>query len=70
MSEFKSFFKTVKSQSCEICKYPTRLDTYGKGASIIARIAMQEAFLTSGECGIRNLLRWPTLRRLSAVLST
>lgn len=31
MSEFKSFFKTVKSQSCEICKYPTRLDTYGKG---------------------------------------
>lgn len=31
MSEFKSFYKEVKSGEGERCHYPTRLDTYGCG---------------------------------------
>lgn len=31
MREFKSFFKTVGGNEGTLCKYPTRLDTYGCG---------------------------------------
>lgn len=31
MEEFKSFFKTVGGNEGTLCRYPTRLDTYGKG---------------------------------------
>ena len=31
MEEFGSFFKTVSGNEGDICKYPTRLDTYGRG---------------------------------------
>lgn len=31
MEEFKSFFKEVKGNEGDKCKYPTRLDTYGCG---------------------------------------
>ena len=33
MSEFKSFYKTVKGNEGQKCKYPTRLDTYGCGCA-------------------------------------
>lgn len=31
MTEYVSFFKTVKGNEGSLCKYPTRLDTYGRG---------------------------------------
>lgn len=31
--EFKSFYKTVKGNEGTKCKYPTRLDLYGRGCS-------------------------------------
>lgn len=31
MEEFKSFFKTVGGNEGNLCQYPTRLDTYGRG---------------------------------------
>lgn len=31
MQEFKSFYKTVTGNEGQLCKYPTRLDTYGCG---------------------------------------
>lgn len=31
MTEYKGFFKTVKGNEGSLCKYPTRLDTYGRG---------------------------------------
>ena len=33
MREFKSFFKTVGGNEGSLCKYPTRLDTYGCGCA-------------------------------------
>ena len=33
MREFKSFYKTVGGNEGSKCKYPTRLDTYGRGCS-------------------------------------
>lgn len=33
MAEFKSFFKTVGGNEGGLCKYPTRLDTYGCGCA-------------------------------------
>lgn len=33
MKEFKSFLKTVDGNEGDVCKYPTRLDTYGCGCS-------------------------------------
>ena len=32
-NEFKSFFKNVGGNEGDKCKYPVRLDTYGKGCS-------------------------------------